>query len=236
LIAVLAKTSNKLIRIRGFHIDYLGHGHYRPGPVRSCVNRNSDSIMLLFKAPGDGEVILRGPCQQTTFEASEKIYATTMSFSLIVSSRGEGTRGLRREGGNLPGLSCQLRAQAPKRAARSAGAASNSRSINPCARRKKSRAQRGALAGNERREPRNVTNEPTVGITDENRNGLRPFSLLWTRRSHPDLTRRFREMQQRISNMIGSQPSLIPYPLYPDSEPDAGTPKSHAPLRSRSAV
>jgi len=24
---VIAKTSNKLIRIRGFHIDYLGHGH-----------------------------------------------------------------------------------------------------------------------------------------------------------------------------------------------------------------
>jgi DNA primase len=25
---VLAKTSNKLIRIRGFHIDYLGHAHH----------------------------------------------------------------------------------------------------------------------------------------------------------------------------------------------------------------
>jgi hypothetical protein len=25
LVVVLAKTSNKLIRIRGFHIDYLGH-------------------------------------------------------------------------------------------------------------------------------------------------------------------------------------------------------------------
>jgi hypothetical protein len=41
---VLAKTSNKLIRIRGFHIDYLGHAH--------SVVRTKDSGILAIDGFG----------------------------------------------------------------------------------------------------------------------------------------------------------------------------------------
>ena len=35
---VLDKTSNKLIRICGFHIDYVGHAHWSNGTLRDRVD------------------------------------------------------------------------------------------------------------------------------------------------------------------------------------------------------
>jgi hypothetical protein len=39
MIVVIAETSNKLIRIRGFHIDYLGHAQLSAflSPLSGCV-------------------------------------------------------------------------------------------------------------------------------------------------------------------------------------------------------